>query len=104
MGKQARTFEEGKLLEMDLLIFDLDGTLIDSKQDIVNGVNAARGNFGLPALDVATIASYVGHGAPMLIRKALGPEASDATVCPEVGTRPPSEVMKRMLPLPRSTM
>ena len=42
---------------MDLLIFDLDGTLIDSKQDIVNGVNAARAHLGLAALDVPTVAS-----------------------------------------------
>ena len=56
---------------MDLLIFDLDGTLIDSKQDIVNGVNAARGNLGLAPLDVPTVASYVGYGAPMLMRKAI---------------------------------
>lgn len=62
---------------MDLLIFDLDGTLIDSKQDIVNGVNAARAHMGLPPLDTPTIASYVGNGAPVLIRRAMGPEASD---------------------------
>ena len=65
---------------MDLLIFDLDGTLIDSKQDIVNGVNAARAHLGLAALDVPTVASYVGNGAPVLIRRALGPDASAATV------------------------
>jgi phosphoglycolate phosphatase len=65
---------------MKLLIFDLDGTLIDSKQDIVNGVNAARAHLGLSALDVPTVASYVGNGAPVLIRKALGPEASEETV------------------------
>jgi phosphoglycolate phosphatase len=65
---------------MDLLIFDLDGTLIDSKLDIVNGVNAARGHLGLGPLDVATVASYVGNGAPVLMRKALGAEASDETV------------------------
>jgi phosphoglycolate phosphatase len=65
---------------MDLLIFDLDGTLIDSKQDIVNGVNAARAHLGLPPLDVATVASYVGNGAPVLIRKALGPEAAEEVV------------------------
>ncbi len=65
---------------MQLLIFDLDGTLIDSKQDIVHGVNAAREHLGLAPLDVPTIASFVGNGAPVLIKKALGPEASEATI------------------------
>ena len=65
---------------MDLLIFDLDGTLIDSKRDIVNAVNAARGSLGLGPLDLATVASYVGNGAPVLIRKALGPDMPDETV------------------------
>lgn len=60
----------------DLLIFDLDGTLIDSKEDLVNSVNAmliARGRTPLPH-DV--VASYVGNGAPMLVKRAL-PEATD---------------------------
>ncbi len=65
---------------MNLLIFDLDGTLIDSKQDIVDGVNAARAHMGLSPLDVATVASYVGHGAPVLMRKAMGADAPDADV------------------------
>lgn len=61
----------------DLLIFDLDGTLIDSKQDLANSVNATREWMGLPPLDLAAVSSYVGHGAPALIRRAL-PDASDA--------------------------
>jgi phosphoglycolate phosphatase len=64
----------------DLIIFDLDGTLIDSKQDLVCAVNAARGHMGLAPLANETIASYVGDGAPVLIRRALGSEASDGDV------------------------
>lgn len=56
---------------MALLIFDLDGTLIDSKQDLVEAVNATRAVMDLPALDSKTIASYVGNGAPMLIKRAM---------------------------------
>lgn len=62
---------------MNLLIFDLDGTLIDSKADLVQAVNATRRWMKLPTLDDERIASYVGNGAPMLIRRALGPEASE---------------------------
>ncbi len=61
----------------DLAIFDLDGTLIDSKLDLAHSVNAARDHLGLPPLDPALIFSFVGNGAPMLIRRAL-PDSSDA--------------------------
>ena len=61
----------------DLVVFDLDGTLIDSKLDLALAVNAARGDAGMPPLDHELIFSYVGNGAPTLIRRSLGPEASD---------------------------
>lgn len=54
-----------------LLIFDLDGTLIDSKQDLVNSVNAMRVHLGEPPLADETVFSYVGNGAPVLVRRAL---------------------------------
>ncbi|MDX2269957.1 MAG: HAD-IA family hydrolase [Bryobacter sp.] len=63
-----------------LLVFDLDGTLIDSKDDLIASVNAVRAHLDLPPLPGPTIASYVGNGAPVLIRKALGPTASDETI------------------------
>jgi len=55
-----------------LLIFDLDGTLIDSRLDLVNSVNAALHHFHRPELPPEIIATYVGDGAPMLMRRALG--------------------------------
>ncbi len=54
-----------------LIVFDLDGTLIDSRQDLCNSVNATLANFGLKPLPDAIIASYIGDGAAMLIRRAL---------------------------------
>ena len=65
---------------MDLLIFDLDGTLIDSKLDLAHAVNATREHFGLPPLDLETVGTYIGNGAPVLIRRAMGAEASQADV------------------------
>lgn len=59
-----------------LLIFDLDGTLIDSRLDLVHSVNAMLRNAGRPELPGDVIATYVGDGAPMLVRRALG-EAVD---------------------------
>jgi phosphoglycolate phosphatase len=55
-----------------LLIFDLDGTLIDSRLDLIHSVNAMLRHLGRPALPGDVIASYVGDGAPMLVRRALG--------------------------------
>ena len=63
---------------MNLLIFDLDGTLIDSSLDLANAVNAALEHLGRPRLDNDLVTSYVGNGAPVLIRRALGDEASEA--------------------------
>lgn len=60
----------------DLLIFDLDGTLIDSKRDLADSVNATRAWMGLPSLHDERVYSYVGDGAPMLIRRAF-PEATE---------------------------
>lgn len=59
-----------------LLIFDLDGTLVDSKNDLVKSVNAMRAWAGLEPLEAAVIASYVGNGAAALVRRAL-PGASE---------------------------
>ncbi len=64
-----------------LVIFDLDGTLIDSRLDLVHSVNAALRHIERPELPDDVIASYVGDGAPILIQRALGGESVDqATV------------------------
>ena len=55
-----------------LLIFDLDGTLIDSRQDLANSVNAMLRHYQKPELPQDVIASYIGNGAPMLVRRSLG--------------------------------
>ena len=62
---------------IQLLIFDLDGTLIDSRLDLVHSVNATLRHMKRPELPDDVIASYVGDGAPALIGRALGSEAGD---------------------------
>lgn len=59
------------------MIFDLDGTLIDSKRDLADSVNATLAWMGRPAVSDEVVSSYVGAGAPMLMRRAL-PGASEA--------------------------
>lgn len=60
-----------------LLVFDLDGTLIDSRQDLANSVNATRAHMGMPPITNATVYSYVGNGVPVLLKKALGEGVSE---------------------------
>ena len=55
-----------------LLVFDLDGTLIDSSLDLCNSINATLLHVDRPVLPNALIASYIGDGAAMLVRRALG--------------------------------
>jgi len=66
-----RIFRAIPVERLRLIVFDLDGTLIDSRQDLCNSVNATLEHFGLKALPDAAIASYIGDGAAMLIRRAL---------------------------------
>ncbi|MGA8150647.1 MAG: HAD-IA family hydrolase [Terriglobales bacterium] len=63
-----------------LLIFDLDGTLIDSRLDLVHSVNAMLRHCNRPELPEEVIASYVGDGAPMLVRRALGDPKNEAAI------------------------
>lgn len=59
---------------MDVLLFDLDGTLVDSKQDIAASANAARVAVGLGPLPEEQIHGYIGEGAQVLIERTLGAE------------------------------
>jgi phosphoglycolate phosphatase len=61
-----------------LLVFDLDGTLIDSRLDLIHSVNAMLQHIGRPRLDGHVIASYVGDGAPALVRRAIGDTNDEA--------------------------
>src|SRR5580658_1780367 len=75
---QRRRFFDPRTIK--LVIFDLDGTLIDSRLDLVHSVNAALRHIGRASLPDEVIASYVGDGAPILIQRALGGEAVDEAV------------------------
>src|SRR6202008_3007887 len=74
MIRTHRTFDPHSI---KLVIFDLDGTLIDSRLDLVHSVNAALRHIHRPELPEEVIASYVGDGAPILIQRALGGEEVD---------------------------
>ena len=64
-------------MNAQLLIFDLDGTLIDSRQDLATAVNLMRQHFGLPPLSLEAVTSYVGNGVRMLVTRALAGTSVD---------------------------
>jgi phosphoglycolate phosphatase len=70
------TFSGTEWMTADLLIFDLDGTLIDSKRDLADSVNATRAWMGFAPLDDHIVSSYVGNGASVLMQRAF-PNASE---------------------------
>jgi phosphoglycolate phosphatase len=74
------TFRPIPLKKIKLLLFDLDGTLIDSEKDLAASVNAMLRHFGRKELPLEVIDTYIGDGAPMLIRRALGDPAHAAFV------------------------
>src|SRR5579884_672175 len=59
---------------VDLLIFDLDGTLIESKWDIAHAVNLTLEELGLPRRPQEEIFGFVGDGVKRLLRLAVGEE------------------------------
>ena len=70
-----RIFRPIPLKKIKLIVFDLDGTLIDSERDLANSVNAMLRHYGRKELPLEVIDTYIGDGAPMLIRRALGDPA-----------------------------
>jgi phosphoglycolate phosphatase len=72
MGEKTARFSEVRAL-----IFDLDGTLIDSKLDLALAVNAVLAEMGRGPLPHEQIFGYIGQGAPSLIARALGKGATE---------------------------
>jgi len=68
-----------------LLIFDLDGTLVDSSRDLTNALNYAVGPYGFEKLTVEKTKDLVGEGITRLIEKLLGPQ--HAGIMPDVMDR-----------------
>src|SRR5215472_6761683 len=77
MDAVSDAIRKDKVHPLKLLIFDLDGTLIDSRLDLANSVNAARLHLDMPPLPNETAYSYVGNGVDALIKCFLGDGASE---------------------------
>lgn len=72
------------MLAVDTIFFDLDGTLIDARQDIVNAVNYALTRMGRPEKSFKEVVSYIGTGVSYLVSKSMG---SDDSKLVEEGVR-----------------
>jgi phosphoglycolate phosphatase len=77
MIRTNRAFDPTRI---QLVLFDLDGTLIDSRLDLIHSINAMLRHLGRPELPGDVIAAYVGDGAPMLVRRALGDPEDESYV------------------------
>ena len=73
------------------VLFDLDGTLVDTAPDIAAAVNRTLADLGRPAYPVARIVDWMGEGAPRLVRRALAGGREDL--------QPPAEDLERALGL-----
>jgi phosphoglycolate phosphatase len=58
-------------MEKQLLVFDLDGTLADTRADLTTGINLTRAHYGLPPIDVDTVTGYVGGGIRKLVERSM---------------------------------
>ena len=60
-----------------LLIFDLDGTLVDSREDLATAINLMRADFNLQPLPLETVSGFIGDGVHRLVARALGGHPAD---------------------------
>lgn len=60
-----------KRFDADVIVFDLDGTLIDSKLDIANSLNWTLDKLGYPSIPIAEIENYVGNGIVPLVKRTV---------------------------------
>jgi phosphoglycolate phosphatase len=74
----SSNIQNGKFAGVRALVFDLDGTLIDSKLDLALSIDATLKHMGRASLPHEQIYSYVGNGAATLVRRALSDTVTDA--------------------------
>lgn len=63
---------------MALVVFDLDGTLVDSRQDLADSTNAVLESLGAPSLPLEQVVMMVGEGARVLVQRAMAAAGLDA--------------------------
>ena len=71
MNHESRITNHESRISVSLMLFDLDGTLIDSRTDLANSINLMLGELGRPSLDEATVGGFVGDGVRVLVHRSL---------------------------------
>jgi phosphoglycolate phosphatase len=64
-------------MDVQAVLFDLDGTLLDTLEDIASAANEVLGRLGLPAHPPEAYRGFIGDGVAMLFRRALAPEHAE---------------------------
>ena len=67
-------------MKYELVIFDLDGTILDTLDDLADSMNYALAKYGYPTRTVDEIRSFVGNGLLMLTRRAIAPETDETVI------------------------
>jgi phosphoglycolate phosphatase len=80
---------KAEIVNVDLVVFDLDGTLVDSRRDLADSVNALLDERGAPPLAEDLIGTMVGDGSRLLVERALK----------TAGVTPPPDALARFLEL-----
>lgn len=75
-------------MRADTIIFDLDGTLVDTAGDLTASLNHALGTLGRPPIDPAGVRAMVGHGARKLLERGLAATGTMTAELVEAGVRP----------------
>ena len=67
-------------MKYELVIFDLDGTILDTLEDLTDSINYALAKHGYPTRTIEEVRSFVGNGLLMLARRALAPETDETVI------------------------
>ncbi len=67
-------------MKYELIIFDLDGTILDTLEDLTDSMNHALEKYGYPSRTIEEIRSFVGNGLMMLVRRAIAPETDETMI------------------------
>lgn len=86
---------------MGAIVFDLDGTLIDSAPDIAAAANRMLADFGLAPLPEARLRGFIGHGIPDLVRRVIGARGLDPAIHARMNERMRAQYAARPVAMTR---